>query len=201
MELAEQLATDYLNGLGLVARRFTKEEMRAGKTPDFQLFRNADLVAYCEAKHIQYDDWLDKQLKEARPLEIVGGSRPDPVFNRLTSHIHQAAQQFAAVNPGRKLPNVLVLANSDKHCTFHGDLIGVLTGNFYAKGGAVEPIFEQYSSGRIRLEKQTIDLYVWRDCWTGAGQRPRLWFWENSPHYLRVCTLVGSDTAQHRKVS
>ena len=152
MDLAEQFATDYLQQFGLRSERFSKQEMRVQKTPDFRVFRNTELVAYCEAKHVQHDDWLDKQMEGARPLQIVGGSRPVPIFNRLTAHIHHAAQQCAAVNPDRRYPNLLVLANSDKHCTFHGDLIGVLTGNFYGKGGVVEPIFEQYANGRIRNE-------------------------------------------------
>jgi hypothetical protein len=199
MDAAEQYAEAYLTGLSLRPERFSKEEMRLGKTPDFRVFSDSDLAAYCEAKHVQHDDWLDEQLKEARPLQVVGGLRPDPVFNRLTAHIHKAAQQFAAVNPNHAYPNILVFANSDRACTFHGDLIGVLTGNFYVEGGSVEPIFEQFSNGRIKYEKVTIDLYVWWDSW--KADRPRLWFWHNSQHYGKVCALVGSDPAVHRKVS
>jgi len=200
MDAAEQFAADYLKQHALGAERFSKEEMRVSKTPDFRVFRQTELVAYCEAKHVQYDDWLDEQLREARPLQVVGGSRPDPIPNRLSAHIHKAAQQFAAVNPGHDYPNLLVFANADEHCTFHGDLIGVLTGNFYARGGAVEPIFEQFSNGRIREEKLAIDLYVWWDCWKDA-QRLRLWFWRDSKHYANVWALFDSDPAAHRKVS
>ena len=39
--------------------------------------------------------------------------------------------------------------------------MSVLTGNFHAEGGGVEPIYEEISEGRIREEKLTIDLYVW----------------------------------------
>src|SRR5207249_7292846 len=111
-----------------------------------------DFTFYCESKHVQHDDWLDKQLATAAPLEIVGGARPDPIFNRLTAHIHEAAKQFGAVNPDRGVPNVLIFTNSDAQCGFP-DLMAVLTGNFYARGGAVEPIYRQYSEGRIREEK------------------------------------------------
>ncbi len=200
MDVAEQFAADYLKRQSLRTERFTKHEMRVGKTPDYRVFKNADLVAYCEAKHVQYDEWLDEQLAEAQPSQLVGGSRHDPIFNRLTAHIHGAHKQFIAVNPRHDHPNILVFANSDRHCTFVGDLLGVLTGNFYGAGGVVEPIFKEYSDGRIMFEKMTIDVYVW---WNDGQpvEQPRLWFWGNSPHYANISALLGSDPAQHRKVS
>lgn len=198
MNAAERFAEDCLKNLSLRPERFSKQQMRSGKTPDFRVFKETDLVAYCEAKHVQHDDWLDDQLKTAPSLTLVGGSRPDPVLNRLTGHIHKAAQQFIAVNPKRLYPNILVFANSDTVCTFHGDLIGVLTGNFYGASGVVEPIFNEYANGRIREEKMTIDAYVWWDCWKNA--QPRIWFWRNSPHYASICSILRSDPAAHRKV-
>jgi hypothetical protein len=199
MDFAEQFAEDYLNKHSLWPERFSKQEMRLGKTPDFRVFKQAELVAYCEAKQVRYDDWLDEQLKEAQPLQFVGGLRPDPIFNRLTTHIHKAAQQFVAVNPNHDYPNILVFANSDSHCTFKDDLVGVLTGNFYGEGGIVEPIFEPFSNGRIMYEKMLPDLYVWWDCWKDAV-RPYLYFWKNSRHFAHVCALFGSDPARHRQV-
>ena len=199
MEAAEQYAEAYLTGLSLRPERFSKQEMRLGKTPDFRVFRDSDLVAYCEAKHVQHDEWLDQQLEAAQPLQLVGGLRPDPVFNRLTAHIHKAAQQFAAVNPQRVYPNILVLANFDRACEFRDQLLGVLTGNFYGEGSVVEPIFEQFSNGRILYEKVTIDAYVWWDGWKN-DPRPRHWYWENSPRYATVSMLLKTDPAAHRKV-
>src|SRR5216684_7048277 len=98
METAELYAENYLKQHFLLPQRFSKEERREGKTPDFRVFAQSELVAYCEAKHVQRDEWLDKQLENAQPLEIVGGMRLDPIFNRLTAHIHTATKQFAAVN-------------------------------------------------------------------------------------------------------
>jgi hypothetical protein len=126
MDKAEPCAENYLKQHSLVTKRFSKEEQRKGKTPDFRVFQKSDLVAYCEAKHVQEDDWLDEQLEGAQPLEIVGGMRPDPIFNRLTAHIHTAAKQFAAVNPNRDYPNILFLLNPDRVCKMV-DLLAVLT--------------------------------------------------------------------------
>jgi hypothetical protein len=198
MDAAEQFAADYLKRQNLRTERFNKEQMRVSKTPDYRVFKDADLVSYCEAKHVQHDDWLDKKLAEAQPLQLVGGPRPDPVFNRLTTHIHTAHKQFIAVNPDHVYPNILVFANSDSHCTFASDLRGVLTGNFYGAGGVVEPIFKEFSDGRIKYEKMTIDVYVWWDEWQSI-ERPKLWFWRNSRHYANVSALLGSDTAAHRQ--
>src|ERR1700756_1314742 len=98
LDESERFATNYLAEHGLRVERFSKSQMRQSKTPDFRVFRQTELVAYCEAKLVRPDDWLDKQI-DALPGELVGGLRPDPVFNRLTTHIHKAVQQFNAVNP------------------------------------------------------------------------------------------------------
>jgi len=195
--LGEQFAEAFCARHGLRTKRFSKEELRQGKTPDFRVFKSSELVLYCEAKHVQRDDWLDKKLDEALPLELVGGSRPDPIFNRLAEHIHRASQQFAAVNPGRQSPNVLVFTNSDRQCGFP-DLLGVLTGNFYGDGGEVAPIYRNYSEGRIREEKLTIDLYVWFNEWKGNLQEGSHFFIEGGKHYERLCILMNSDPSQHR---
>ena len=200
MDAAEQFAADYLKQHNLRAERVSKEELRGGKkTPDYRVFRQTELVAYCEAKHVQHDVWLDQQLESAEPLQLVGGSRFDPVFNRLTAHIHKAAQQFAAVNPERVYPNILVFANFDEACEFQDQMLGVLTGNIYAEGGIVDPIFKEFSDGRIMYEKMTIDVYIWWDGWKG-NPRPRHWYWENSPHYANVCALLHTSPAAHVKV-
>jgi hypothetical protein len=199
MDMAEQFAADYLKQHDLRAERFSKEEMRVSKTPDYRVFKQIELVAYCEAKHVQHDNWLDEQLNEGQPLQLVGGLRPDPVFNRLTAHIHKAAQQFAAVNPQHVYPNILVFANFDRACDFHDQLLGVLTGNFYGSGGVVEHIFEQFSNGRIREEKVTIDAYVWWDGWK-KDLKPKHWYWHNSPHYANVCAILQTDPSAHVRV-
>ncbi len=69
VNIAEQFAETYLKNHSLRPERFSKKEMRAGRTADYLVFRDKKLVAYCEAKHIQRDDW-------------AGGLRSDPTFNR-----------------------------------------------------------------------------------------------------------------------
>jgi len=195
----EQFAIAFWAKHGFEAVRFGKAEMRKSKTPDFRIFKEDQFILYCEAKHVQYDGWLDEQLATPKPLGLVGGLRHDPVFNRLSSHIHLAAQQFDAVNHDQEFPNILVFTNSDSHCGFP-DLLAVVTGNFYAESGAVESIYKNISDGRIREEKLTIDLYVWFNEWKGSQQKGSSIFNRGSKHYAVLCALLGSDPSGHRRV-
>jgi hypothetical protein len=78
-------------------------------------------------------------------------------------------------------------------------VLTLLTGNFETEDGTAEPIFKHISEGRIRLEKLTIDLYVWFNEWRGPEQKGSYYFNEGSPHYSGLCALTGSDRAQHRR--
>src|SRR5258708_2014233 len=111
MDPDEKRINDYFENCGLAAERFSKVETRAGKTPDFRVFRDGEFLFYCEVKSSPEDRWLDDQLNNASPDELVGEARNDPVFNRLTSDIHEAVKQFDAVNKDHKYPNVLALVN------------------------------------------------------------------------------------------
>jgi hypothetical protein len=188
MNYAEQFAEKYLRAHDLRPERFSKAEKRQGKTPDFRVCRGNAVVLYCEAKHVQRDQWLHRQLREAQPLELVGGLRLDPIFNRVSNHIHEAAQQFNAVNSDRAYPNLLVFANSDRQCGAE-DLRSIMTGNFYAQGGAIEPIYTQYSEGRIRNEKFLIDAYIWWDDWKPTEKFTRF-LWANSSHKETIKALL-----------
>src|SRR3954468_25021137 len=60
--------------------RFTDAEQRSGKTPDFRLIENGELVGLCEVKSPR-DDWLDQQIEQPAG-EIVCGPSPDPTWNK-----------------------------------------------------------------------------------------------------------------------
>jgi hypothetical protein len=199
LNLGEQVAVDFLARHGLRCERFTEHEMHQGKTPDFRVFKDKKFVLYCEAKHVQEDTWLDEQLDAAKPGTIVGGLRSDPIFNRLSAHVHKAAKQFEAVNLDRKFPNVLVFTNSDDLCTIQ-DLISVLTGNFYAESGSVDPIYKQISEGRIKYEKHTIDLYVWHNDSVDTKYKEQMFWNEGSKHYQALCSLLGTDPSRHAHI-
>jgi len=185
----EQAAVDFLGKSGLRVQRFSKEESRHGKTPDFRVFRENEFVMFCEAKHLQCDDWLDKQSDNAAPGQIVGGVHVDPIFNRLTNHVHEAVKQFTSVNPKHEHPNTLFFVNSDRMSDVL-DLIAVLDGMFRAESGVRQPIYTRYSGGQIEKEKFTVDLFIWWNAW--MNKEPHR-VWHPSIHHQKVCELLGFD--------
>jgi hypothetical protein len=185
----EQAAADFFAKRGLRVQRFTKEEIRRGKTPELRVFRNTELVMFCEAKHLQCDDWFYKRLDNPTAGQIMGGVRADAIFNKLTNHVHEAVKQFNSVNPKHEHPNTLFLANSDRVSDVL-DLIAVLDGMFRAESGVREPIYTQYSEGRARKENFTVDLIIWWNVW--MNKEPQR-VWHPSIHHQKVCELLGWD--------
>ena len=186
-----------LRGHDLQALPFSKEEVRAGKTPDFRVMDGVRLVAYCEVKSPR-DEWLDSQIDQAEPGEIFGGSRSDPVLNRLSKMIEKAAEQFDAVNPNRSVPNILAIVNHDD-ASHPGDLIETLTGMFHADNGTRHPTSRNVSEGRIREAKYRIDLYIWIDGETGRVRG--YLFSESVPaHVDALCEKLGLEKAKIRRI-
>lgn len=190
---SEQTVAAYLQSLRLTPERFSKHETRKSQTPDFRVLQGGALVFFCEVKNAQEDRWLDEQGKDAEPGTLYGGSRHDPVYNRVANYIHKAAGQFAAVNPDGTLPNVLAVVNEDGMAGFP-DLRSVLTGNFYPENGPPDPIFRDISEGRIREDRFRIDLYLWFD----AGRStPHMVFTQANPaHNAALCRYFGVGPEQ-----
>ncbi len=189
MDEGELLAEKYLNDKDLSCSRFSKQEMRKSKTPDFRVSRNGEFELYCEVKTSKKDSWLNEQIEKVHVGCIAGGLRNDPIFNRLTSDVYQASKQFDAVNPHQVFPNVLAMVNKDENCGFL-DLLAVLTGNFYSDDGTTHPICTQFSEGRIKERKERIHLYIWID----EFKPDRLLFSQtHEQHHLKLCELFGVE--------
>ncbi len=187
---AEDKVNKFLSGYGLRSLKFDKEELRTGKTPDYRVYKDHDvLFSFCEVKNAQKDTWLDEKLEEAEPGEIAGGLRKDPVFNRLSAHIHKARKQFDAVNSDETLPNMLAFYNEDKQSGFL-DLMAVTTGNFFAEGGAAFPIYKHISEGRIKEDIAKIHLFIWLDAY-----KPHRFLFNtiNSKFQSELCSTFGFD--------
>jgi len=186
---SERVVKDFLSRYGLRSEKLEKNMIRTGKSPDFQVYRNDQLAFYCEVKNAQKDTWLDEKLSKADIGEIVGGSRKDPVFNRLSAHIHKARKQFDAINNDEKLPNVLAFYNEDDQSDFL-DLLAVTTGNFFAEGGAVFPIYKNFSEGRIKSDIEKIHLFIWIDAYK---QHRFLFNMINSKYQDYLCSIFRFD--------
>lgn len=197
MDPDEEKVKNYLEERrGFTVERFSKKETRVGKTPDFRVFRNEEFLFYCEVKSSLEDRWLDKQLDSAAPGELVGGARNDPIFNRLTKDIHEAAKQFDAVNEDQRHPNVLALVNHDDMCGFN-DLLGILTGNLYANDGTAHPTYRQFSHGRIKDEERKVHLFIWL-----ADHKPdRLLFSQTEEtHHAALCAAFGVEQSEIKQI-
>lgn len=186
----ENLVAAFWKEKGFDPQRFEKAETRFAKSPDFRLYKDSRLVAFCEVKTFQHDAWLDKKLAEAGPGELVGGLRPDPIFNRISNVVHTAAKQLEAVNPNHELLNFLVLVNRDKSAKAI-DLDSVLTGYLDPLHGVFERTHTQFSEGRIREEKRKIDLYSWMTPTSDGRLACKRLFFGSNKTSDQVCKLIG----------
>jgi hypothetical protein len=186
---SEKIVSDFLSTYDLKSKKFTKQELSNGKTPDYRVYRSENLFGYCEVKNTQEDSWLDEKLDNAKPGEIVGGLRKDPVFNRISAHIHKARKQFDAVNADEEHPNILAFYNEDAQSGFL-DLMAVTTGNFFAEGGAVFPIYKSVSEGRVKNDIERIHLFIWLD-----AHKPHRFLFNtiNSKFQSELCSTFGFD--------
>lgn len=187
MDPDEEKVKHYLEERGFTVERFTKTETRIGKTPDFRVFRKGGGLFYCEVKSSPEDRWFGEQIDGAAPNELAGGARNDPIFSRLTKDIHEAAKQFDAVNKDQGHPNVVARVNHDDMCGFN-DLLGILTGNFYANDGTAHPIYRQFSHGRIKDEKGKVHLFIWID-----DHKPDRFLFSQTEetHHAALCAAFG----------
>jgi hypothetical protein len=167
---------------GLEAVNYSGEDVGETTTPDLEIWLDDERVAYCEVKSPGQDTWLEDQLAEAEPGEIVGGVRDDPIFNRLSSHIHKAVKQLSAVNTDHSVPNFLVMVNHDS-ASGPSDLYETITGYFLSNDGTRHPTMLRVSEGRIREDKQNIDLFIWFDTSTG---KPTFFPTEYHPEHSRT---------------
>lgn len=182
MNDSERLVSEALAAKGLRCEEFSKDEKRAGRTPDFRVFQGGALAFFCEVKEIAPDR--------------VEGVRPDPIPNRLSADIHRAAGQFDAVNPQQEHPNVLAFVNNDDRCDSL-DLVGVVTGHLLLEGNRAAPIYTWVSEGRIRDEKDRIHLYLWFD----RFKANRMFFnFNDRRHFDRLCGYLGIDPAVVRDI-
>ncbi|MDR3554021.1 MAG: hypothetical protein P4L55_04645 [Syntrophobacteraceae bacterium] len=189
---SEQVVNDFLSGYGLRLEVFDKNQLGIGKTPDFKVYSDEKLIFYCEVKNAQKDMWLDKELEKAAPGDIVGGLRNDPVFSRLSTHIHKACKQFESVNKDENLPNVLAFHNEDENSGFL-DLLAVTTGNFFAEGGAVFPVYKQFSEGRIKADIEKIHLFIWINAYKPHRFSTFLFNTINTRYQDKLCPIFGFD--------
>lgn len=189
MDDREGSVIDYLTARGLIVQHFEKAAMRQSPIPDFWVLAGDQLAFYCEVKTAQEDHWLERQFNTGPPRTQVGGARPDPTYNRISNYIHRAVVQFDAVNlavPPPKCWPSSITTSTPVRLT----LLAVVTGNAHTASGPIR-MFGNFSYGRIRKERERIDLYLWFD----RGRRePFKWWTQSHPqHHAALCGHLGID--------
>jgi hypothetical protein len=171
----------------VVLQRFSKEEMAKGKTPDFKLMKGSGLRGYCELKSPR-DDWVFELPGDTKPGESVAETRPSPTSNNLARQIESAVEQFDAVNPDHKLPNVLVIANHAPGRT-RSDLHVALTGIQVPDGPRLFTL-EPDRQKQICEAARRVDLFLWIDPQTRTWQHA---YPSDAVHRETACALLGIE--------
>ena len=150
-----------LNGITL--ERYSDAALKSGKTPDFKLLKNGTLHGFCEVKSPRDDYVFDA------PNESGFAVRENvPTRRKLGSHIRQASKQFEAVNPGHKLPNIVVFVNHASGLE-RADLFATLSG-IPVPGGHPLELLPPKMQRRVREAARGIDLFVWIEPKKGTCQ-------------------------------
>jgi len=117
----KQLTIEYFKEKGIEARLFPKTSDMLN--PDFKLYIDGDLFAYCELKSIIPYELLSSNLPSGQICQVELNG--DPAFNNIQKKIHDAAKQLKSFNPCHNLPNIVFFINHTRHRNV-GDLKEVI---------------------------------------------------------------------------
>jgi len=176
--LMRKLAFDTKN---ITLEAYTDAELKAGKTPDYKLYKDGKLCGYCEMKSPR-DDWV---------LERPGSDdaivrRNLPFHRKLGAHVRKAGQQFDAVNPEHNVPNIMVFVTHAPDIE-RRDLHATISGLRTADG---TPIFmlSPRMQEQVLDAARKIDLFLWIDAEKGTLQHVSV---NDAPHQAAALELLG----------
>ena len=147
MKADKALVINYFMSKNITAKHFPKR--KEGKKPDFELYLEKGLLAFCELKSI-----VDYEFS---------GLRHDPTYNKIQNKIHTAANQFRAANPEHAVPNVIFFVNRTDKVNW-GDLWFVLTGQVMPPDCPSEIVDITYLKRLVKKDDPSIiDYIIWAD--------------------------------------
>lgn len=197
MNKDEQMAEQFLVSRGLSVERFSKIERRQTKTPDFKVLKDGRLAFYCEVKGVAEDEEFEQRLDSSPAGSPVAKGGKDTTLDHIERKIHEAAEQFRAVDPEHETLTVLVFVNRDWSSDW-GHLRDVLTGCFFADDGFRYPIYAKYSEGKIRDVRHEIDLCIWLH----NTEEPRFFFSSDTgARFERLCGFLGINQSTPHNLS
>ena len=111
MNKDEQKAEQFIGSRGLSVERISKIE-RQTKTPDLKVLKDGRLAFYCEVKGVAEDEEFEQRLDSSPAGTPVAKGGKDTTLDRIERKIHEAAEQFRAVDPEHETLTVLVFCES-----------------------------------------------------------------------------------------
>ncbi|MGA7808156.1 hypothetical protein, partial [Bradyrhizobium sp.] len=78
----------------IVLEPYDKAALTRGKTPDFKLVKDGELVGYCEVKSL-----FDPEVLEDPPEGAMALRKNLPFYRKVGQHVRGAVEQLDAENP------------------------------------------------------------------------------------------------------
>lgn len=145
---------------GITLEPYGRGELNRGKTPDFKLMKDGQLVGYCEVKSL-----FDPGEIENPPEGKMAVRKNLPYYRKLGQHVRGAVQQLDAVNGSRETPNVMVFVSHTSDIE-RKDLIATIAG-LPIPGGPPLFMLGRKMQGQVCDAARKIDLFLWIDAKTG----------------------------------
>jgi large subunit ribosomal protein L30 len=148
---------------GIFLEPYDKAALNRGKTPDFKLMKDGELVGYCELKSL-----FDPAVLEDPPEGEMVVRRNLPFYRKLGQNVRAAVEQLNAKNPGHDKPNVVVFVSHTSEIE-RKDLIATIAGLPLPDG---KPLFMlgRKMQGQVCDAARKIDLIIWIDATSGTCQ-------------------------------
>jgi large subunit ribosomal protein L30 len=148
---------------GIVLEPYDKAALNRGKTPDFKLMKDGELVGYCEVKSL-----FDPEVLQDPPEGAMAVRKNLPFYRKLGQNIRGAVEQLDAENPDHDRPNVMVFVSHTPEIE-RKDLIATIAGLPLPDG---KPVFMlgRKMQGQVCEAARKIDLVIWIDATTGTCQ-------------------------------
>jgi hypothetical protein len=160
---AQRLRDLMCDANGIVLEPYDKAALNRGKTPDFKLTKNGELVGYCEVKSL-----FDPEALEDPPEGATAVRKNLPFYRKLGQHVRGAVEQLDAENPAHDKPNVMVFVSHTPDIE-RKDLIATIAGLPLPDGNRLFMLGRKMQ-GQVCKAARKIDLFLWIDATTGTCQ-------------------------------
>jgi hypothetical protein len=159
---------------GIILEPYDKVALNRGKTPDFKLMKDSDLVGYCEMKSL-----FDPEALEDPPEGTMAVRKNLPFYRKLGQQVRGAVEQLDAENSTHDKPNVIVFVSHTPEIE-RKDLIATIAGLPLPDG---KPLFMlgRKMQGQVCEAARKIDLFLWIN------------FEPVRDEWARVSSLVGHE--------